>query len=83
MVSDGIVGIESDQKIVNKKHMKFEVRKNQKDETYWILKARNGESICWSEGYASLESAIHSINLVKMNSMDAIIIDATKEESNG
>ena len=34
---------------------------------HWNLKALNGEIVCWSEGYSSMENAKKSVAWVKRN----------------
>lgn len=63
--------------MLKKKHMKFKIKQNPRQEFFWELVAGNGELICASEAYQSKESAVKSINLVKLDSGRAEIIDTT------
>lgn len=53
--------------------MKFEIFIGKDRLFHWHLKSVNGQIICWSEGYTSLENTIKSINLVKKFSAGAIV----------
>lgn len=57
--------------------MKFKIKKNAHDQYYWVLVARNGEPICTSDPYESRESAVKSINLLKLDARSAEIVDTT------
>lgn len=57
--------------------MKFKIKKNRKEEFFWELVAGNGELICMSEAYQTKESAVKSINLVKLDARGAEIFDTT------
>ena len=57
--------------------MKFKIKKNSKEEFFWVLVAGNGEPICLSEGYKTREGAVRSINLVKLDASRAEIVDTT------
>jgi hypothetical protein len=46
--------------------IKFEIYIGVDKLYHWRLKAANGEKVCWSEGYSSLENAENSINWVKI-----------------
>jgi len=54
--------------------VKFEVYRGQDRLYYWRLKARNGEIVCWSEGYNTQEGARTSVEWVKSNAAFAIIV---------
>ncbi len=56
---------------------KFEIRKNKAGEfvAYFVY---NGESIFWTEGYASKASAKNAIESVKKNGPAAEILDTTQ-----
>ncbi len=53
--------------------MKFQIFVGTDKLYYWHLKSANGEIICWSEGYTSLENAKKSIALVKKFAFNASI----------
>lgn len=55
--------------------VKFEIYFGQDEVWHWRLKATNGEIVCWSEGYASKQGAITSVNWVKTNAPYARIIE--------
>ncbi len=57
--------------------MKFKIKQNPQEEFFWELVAGNGELICASEVYQSKESAVKAINLVKLESGRAEIVDTT------
>ncbi len=57
--------------------MKFKIKKNRKDEFFWVLVANNGEPICTSEGYTARENAVKSINRLKLDAPMAEIVDTT------
>lgn len=48
--------------------IKFEIYIGKDGFYHWRLKAANGEIVCWSEGYSSLENAKKSIEWVRRNS---------------
>jgi len=54
--------------------VKFEVYRGQDRLYYWRLKTRNGEIVCWSEGYNTQEGARTSVEWVKSNAAFAIIV---------
>lgn len=56
------------------KHPKFEIYLDKKGEYRFRLKARNGEGIAASEGYASKASCKNGINSVRKNVVDATVI---------
>lgn len=60
-----------------KTSMKFKIKQNPREEFFWELVAGNGELICASEAYQSKESAVKAINLVKLESGRAEIVDTT------
>jgi len=53
--------------------MKFEIFIGKDRLFHWHLKSANGQIICWSEGYTSLENTLKSINLVKKFSSIATV----------
>ena len=55
------------------KHPKFEVYTDKAGESRFRLKAKNGQIIAASEGYASLKSCLNGIESVRKNSVDAKI----------
>ena len=55
------------------KNPKFEVYKDKKGEFRFRLKAANGQNICGSEGYASLQGCTNGIESVKKNAPEAKI----------
>lgn len=57
--------------------MKFKIKQNAREEFYWVLVAGNGEPICMSENYQTKASAVKAINLVKLDSAKAEIVDTT------
>ena len=58
--------------------MKFEVKLNDAGEFFWHLVASNGNIICWSEGYARKADALHAVELVKNNAMEAEVVDKSR-----
>lgn len=56
------------------KHPKFEVYTDKAGENRFRLKAKNGQIIAASEGYASLKSCLNGIESVRKNSVDAKIV---------
>lgn len=56
---------------------KFHIHKNNKEEYYWYLQAKNGNKICWSEWYTTKQSAKESIEFTKLNAKDSPIEDHT------
>ncbi len=54
---------------------KFKILQNAKGEYYWKFVANNGEPICWTEAYASKESAMHAIDLVKADAPHAEVVE--------
>ncbi len=40
---------------------------------HWRLRAKNGEIVCWSEGYETRQGALNSIGWVKRNAPTATI----------
>ena len=55
------------------KHPKFEVYKDNAGEFRFRLKAKNGQNIAASEGYASEKSCLSGIESVRKNAVDAKI----------
>ena len=55
------------------KHPKFEVYKDNAGEFRFRLKAKNGQNIAASEGYASEKSCLNGIESVRKNVVDAKI----------
>ena len=55
------------------KHPKFEVYKDNAGEFRFRLKAKNGQNIAASEGYASEKSCLNGIESVRRNAVDAKI----------
>ena len=53
------------------KHPKFEVYADKKGEFRFRLKARNGEIIATSEGYAAKASCLNGVESVRKNVVDA------------
>jgi len=63
--------------------MKFEIFQNEgKDKCYFRLKARNGQVILSSQGYASKSSCKNGIESVMKNASDEANFES-KESSNG
>lgn len=56
---------------VIKKHPKFEVYKDKKNEYRFRLKARNGEIIAVSEGYKAKASCFNGIESIRKNAPEA------------
>ena len=56
------------------KHPKFEIYLDKKGESRFRLKARNGEIIAASQGYASKASCLNGIESMRKNVEDAQII---------
>jgi uncharacterized protein YegP (UPF0339 family) len=48
-------------------YMKFEIYIGKDNFYHWRLKAANGEIVCWSEGYSSLENAKKSVSWTRLN----------------
>ena len=57
--------------VETKKHPKFEVYTDKAGEFRFRLKARNGEVIAVSEGYAAKASCLNGVDSVKRNVVDA------------
>jgi uncharacterized protein YegP (UPF0339 family) len=58
--------------------MKFVIRKDARNQFYWLFKAANGEDIARSsESYVRKESCQHSIYLVKTGADKAPVSDET------
>lgn len=55
--------------------IKIEIFQGKNGDWYWHLKAANGESVCWSEGYVTKQGAVNSANWVKVNAPYAQIVD--------
>lgn len=51
----------------NKAMPHFEVYRGSDYNYYWRLRAANGQIVCWSEGYSSLQAARDSVAWVKYN----------------
>ena len=64
-------------KLLRQSLMKFKIKKNAREEFFWVLVAGNGEPICMSEGYQTKEGAVKSINLVKLDASRSEIEDTT------
>ena len=58
------------------KHPKFEVYQDKAEEFRFRLKARNGEIIGTSEGYAAKASCLNGVASVQRNAPDADIVEA-------
>ena len=54
---------------------KYELFQDGKEEWRWHLKARNGEIVCWAEGYSSKQKALESIEWNKENAAAAEIFE--------
>ncbi len=50
---------------------KFEIYLGKDNAFHWRLKATNGEIVCWSEGYTTVQNALGSCNWVKKNAPTA------------
>jgi len=61
--------------VVEVKHPKFELYEDKGGEFRFRLKARNGEVIAASEGYASKASALNGIESVKKNAPEAELVN--------
>lgn len=57
------------------KHPKFEIYKDKAGEFRFRLKARNGEPVLASEGYASKDGCKNGIASVRKNAVDAPVVD--------
>ncbi len=62
------------EEVVAVKHPKFEVYQDKAGEYRFRLKARNGEVIATSEGYASKAGCLNGVESVKKNAPDAEIV---------
>ncbi|MBR5444686.1 MAG: YegP family protein [Clostridia bacterium] len=62
--------------VVAVKHPKFEVYADKAGEFRFRLKARNGEVIAVSEGYASKAGCLNGIESVKKNAPEAEVVKA-------
>lgn len=51
--------------------IKFEIYIGTDKLYHWRLKAANGEKVCWSEGYSSLQNAKDSVSWVKNYAINA------------
>lgn len=54
---------------------KYELFQDVKGEWRWHLKGRNGEIVCWAEGYASKQMAQKSIEFVRENAAAAVVFE--------
>ncbi|TSD03408.1 MAG: hypothetical protein Athens071416_89 [Parcubacteria group bacterium Athens0714_16] len=54
--------------------IKFEIYIGKDKLYHWHLKAVNGEIVCWSEGYSSLENAKKSVMWTRINAPYAILV---------
>lgn len=57
------------------KHPKFVIKTDKGGKYRFSLKARNGEVILSSQGYASKDTCLNGINSVKKNAPDAPIVE--------
>jgi len=64
-------------KIGNMKNPKFQVFKGKDNQFYFRLRAVNGEVICSSEGYTTLQNCKKGIEAIKKVSFDAPIEELT------
>jgi uncharacterized protein YegP (UPF0339 family) len=53
---------------------KFEKYTGKDGLQHWRLKAANGEIVCWSEGYSSMQNVEKSIKWTKVNAHDASVV---------
>lgn len=60
------------------KKSRFEIRKSQNEQYYFVLIAKNGEVIAKSEEYKEKEGCKKGIESVKENATIAEVIDTTK-----
>lgn len=51
--------------------IKFQIYMGRDQLYHWRLLASNGEIVCWSEGYSSLQNADKSVEWVKKNAVSA------------
>ena len=58
---------------------KFDLKKAKNGQTYFVLKAANGQVIAQSEMYTTKAAALNGIESVKKNAPDAAINDLTEE----
>jgi len=56
--------------------VKYEIYYGNDYQYHWRLKAANGEIVCWSEGYASHQNAVNSVNWVKGWAANAPVYNA-------
>ncbi len=59
---------------------KFIIKLNKKGESYFILKAGNGQAIAQSEGYSTLAACKNGIESIRKIAADALIEDQTVAE---
>ena len=64
---------------VEEKHPKFELYQDKKGEFRFRLKAKNGEPIAASEGYAAKPGCKNGIESVRKNVVDAEIVEETND----
>lgn len=57
---------------------KFQVFKGRDGQFYFRLKAKNGEIVCSSEGYTSLQSCEQGIEVIKKIARDAPVEEIEK-----
>lgn len=55
--------------------MRFELRKNSRNQYYWKFIAENGKDICWSESYHNKQDAVKAMELLKENADKAKVVD--------
>ena len=58
---------------------KFQIKNNRAGEFYFVLKAKNGETIARSESYSSKQGAKRGIRSVRYTSTFASIEDLTEK----
>jgi uncharacterized protein YegP (UPF0339 family) len=57
----------------------FELRKDNSSQWYWVFFASNGRAIARSsESYINRGDCLHSIRLIKEDSLEASVFDMTK-----
>ena len=77
-VKKNCVGEIEDQTVENfetVKHPKFEIYQDKAGEFRFRLKAKNGEPVLASEGYASKDGCKNGIASVRKNAVDAPVVD--------
>lgn len=66
------------EKLKDMENPKFQIFKGKDYQYYFRLRARNGEIVCSGEGYTTLQSCKHGIEVIQKIAKDAPVEDLTK-----